>query len=393
MQTKNFKFRLYPNSDQAKKLQENLDACRWVYNKMVETIHKNGYSSRNDLNYFLTELKQSEHWLYDYHSKMLQMVSTQIAVAQKALASLHKNGHNTGALKFVKYNDYRTFTYNQSGFDVVKHGNADLLHLLKIGFVEIRKHRNIPENAKIKQIIVTKSKSEKWYACITCDIDSNLPKINITKSTGIDVGIRNFAYDSNGYVTPNPLNLKKLLKPLARIQRKISRRKIGSNNRKKAVKWYQIIHERIKNRRKDFLHKLSTHYAKNHDIVFVERLAKLNMVKNHHLARNILDSGWGMFTKMLAYKCMLVEVPAKNTTTDCSRCGYPTPKSLATRIHTCNVCGLILDRDHNAAINILKKGLKVFEIKSSLPQGLREVTPVEISQRSRKQEETIVLVR
>lgn len=319
MQTRIFKFRLYPNSDQVKKLQENLDACRWVYNKMVETIHKNGFASRNDLDYFLTELKQSEPWLYDYHSKMLQMVSTQIAGAQKALVELHKNGRNTGDLKFVKYNDYRTFTYNQSGFDIVKHGNSDLLHLLKIGSVEIRKHRHIPENSKIKQIIVTKSKSEKWHACITCDIDSNLPKINLIKSTGIDVGIKNFAYDSDGYVTPNPLNLQKLLKPLTRAQRKISRRKLGSNNRKKAVRWYQIIHERIKNRRRDFLHKLSTYYAKNHDIVFVERLAKLNMVKNHHLARNILDSGWGIFSNMLGYKCMLVEVSARNTTIDCSR--------------------------------------------------------------------------
>lgn len=391
MQIRNFKFRLYVNSDQTKKLQRNLDACRWVYNKMIETIHESGSASRNDLNYFLTELKQSESWLYDYHSKMLQMVSTQIAGAQKALVELHKNGHNAGDLKFAKYDDYRTFTYNQSGFNIIKRGNSVLLHLLKIGFVEIRKHRNIPENAKIKQIIITKSKSEKWHACITCCIDSDPPKINLTKSTGVDVGIKNFAYDSDGYVTPNPLNLKKLLKPLARIQRKISRRKPGSSNRKKAVKWYQIIHERIKNRRKDFLHKLSTHYAKNYDVVFVERLAKLNMVKNHHLARSILDSGWGMFFNMLDYKCVLVEVQARNTTVDCSRCGNSVPKSLAIRTHNCNVCGLILDRDYNAAINILKKGLGIFGIKSNLPQELREVTPVEILQRSRKQEETIII--
>jgi len=359
---------------------------------MVETIRENGFTSRNDLNYFLTELKQSERWLYNYHSKMLQMVSTQIAGAQKVLVKLHKNGRNTGDLKFARHDDYRTFTYNQSGFDIIKRGNSDLLHLLKIGSVEIRKHRHIPENSKIKQIIVTKSRSEKWYACITCDIDSNLPKINLIKSAGVDVGI-NFAYDSDGHVTPNPLNLQKLLKPLARVQRKVSRRKPGSKNRKKAVRLYQIIHERIKNRRRDFLHKLSTHYAKNHGVVFVERLAKLNMVKNHHLARHILDSGWGIFSNMLDYKCMLIEVSAKNTTIDCSRCGNSVPKSLAIRIHSCNACGLILGRDYNAAINILKKGLDIFGIKSNLPQGLREVTPVEISQRSRKQEEAIVFSR
>jgi putative transposase len=212
----------------------------------------------------------------------------------------------------------------------------------------------------------------------------DLPKISLTKSVGIDVGIKNLVYDSDGFVTKNPLNLQKLLKPLIRVQRKISRRKKHSNNRKKAVKFYRVIHERIKNRRKDFLHKLSTHYAKKYDVVFVERLSKLNMIKNHSLAQRILDSGWGTFTNMLDYKCMLVEVPAKNTTINCSKCTNPVPKSLASRIHKCNVCGLILDRDHNAAINILNKGLEIFNIK--LPQELRKVTPVEISLRSMKQE-------
>ncbi|MBI5147062.1 MAG: transposase [Thaumarchaeota archaeon] len=391
MQTRNFKFRLYPNSYQIKKLQENLDACRWVYNKMVEVIHKNGSTSRNDLNYFLTELKQSEHWLYNYHSKMLQMVSTQVAGSQKSLMELHKNGYKTGNLRFAKYDDYHTFTYNQSGFGIIKYGNSDLLHLLKIGSIEIRKHRNVPENAMIKQIIVTKSRSGKWYCSVTCDIDAVPPKTNITKPVGIDVGIKNFAYDSDGFVTPNPLNLQKMLKPLARVQRKISRRQPGSNNRKKSVKWYQLIHERIKNRRKDFLHKLSTQYARKYDIVFVEKLQKMNMVKNHRFARGILDSGWGTFTNMLYYKTILAEIPARNTTVTCSCCGNSVPKSPTVRIHRCDICGLVLDRDHNAAINILSKGLGIFGVKSSLPQELREVTPVEISQRSRKQEKTIEL--
>jgi len=153
----------------------------------------------------------------------------------------------------------------------------------------------------------------------------------------------------------------------------------------------QKIHEKIANRRKDFQHKLSSQYAKNNDIVFVERLAKLNMVKNHRLARGILDAGWGTFLNMLDYKCkMLVEVPAKNTTVDCSRCGNAVPKSLAIRIHRCNVCNLVLDRDHNASINILNKGLNIFNYK--LPPELREVTLVEILKGSVKQEEATQLV-
>lgn len=381
-----YKFRLYPDHAQQEKLHHTLGACRWVYNKMVEKIRSEGFQSRNDLNYFLTELKESEQRLYKHHSKMLQMVSTQIEGAQKSLIRLHQNGNKTGALKFARFSDYNTFVYNQSGFEL----RDGRLHLSKIGRIKIVQHQQIPENSEIKQITISKSKSGKWHACVIVDIDAEIPKINITKSVGIDVGIKNFAYDSDGFVTPNPLNLQKMLRPLIRAHRKVSRRQNGSQNHKKAVRFYQIIHERIKNKRKDFLHKLSTQYAKKYNVVFLERLAKLNMVQNHRLARNILDSGWGIFSNMLDYKTVLIEVPAKNTTIRCSRCSNLVPKSLAVRTHRCDVCGLVLDRDHNAAINILKKGLEIF---NKLPQELREVTPVEISKRSRKQEEVIGLVQ
>ena len=385
---RNYKFRLYPNDYQEKILQNNLSVCRWVYNKFVEQAQKS-FLTRNDMNYILTELKQSEPWLYNYHSKMLQMVSTKLEGSEKALIELNKKGYKTGTIKFARYNEYRTFTYNQSGYNLETHGDKTLLYLSKIGYVEIRKHREIPDNANIKQVIVTKSKSGKWHACVTCNIVEplfNIPKISFAKAVGIDVGIKSFVYDSNGYQTPNPLNLKKMLKPLARTQRKISRRKKGSNNRLKAIRYLQKIHERIANRRKDFQHKLSTIYAKNNDVVFVEDLKIQNMVKNHKLSRSIMDSSWGLFLQKLEYKCKLfVEVPSKNTTIDCSRCGNKVPKSLAVRIHRCDKCNLVMDRDYNASINILQKGLKIFN-QDKLPQELWEVTPVEISKKSVKQE-------
>jgi len=373
---RNYKFRLYPTGQQQYKLQNNLAVCKWLYNKFVEQTQKS-FLSRNDMNYILTELKQSEPWLYNYHSKMLQMVSTQLESAEKSLTELSKKGHKTGQLRFARYNEFRTFTYNQSGYKLEIHGDKTLLYLSKIGHVEIRKHREFPDNANIKQVIVTKSKTGKWFACITVDIEEpliNIPKISFAKAVGIDVGIKSFTYDSDGYSTSNPLNLKKMLKPLARVQRKVSRRKKGSNNRLKAIQ-----------------HKLSAQYAKNYDVVFVEKLEKLNMVKNHRLARSIMDSSWGTFLQKLEYKCkLLVEVSAKNTTIDCSRCGNKVPKSLDTRIHKCNKCNLVLDRDHNASINILQKGLKIFN-HNKLPQGLRKVTPVKII-RSMKQEKTTQFV-
>ena len=389
MKTRNYKFRLYPNDLQEKKLQNNLAVCRWVYNKFVE-YSKNGFVSRNDCNYYLIELKQQEPWLYNYHSKMLQTVSAQIDGSHKTLMGLNKKGYKTGGLRFCRYRDYRTFTYNQSGFKLERQGNTDLLHLSKIGYIEIRRHRDIPTSAKIKQIIITKSKSGKWFACVTIDIEEpliDIQKISFSKSVGIDVGVKSFVYDSNGNQTPNPYNLKRMLKPLARIQRKVSKRKKGSNNRLKAILKMQRIHEKIANRRKDFQHKLSAQYAKNNDVIFVEKLEKLNMVKNHRLAQSIMDASWGTFLQKLEYKCkMLVEVPARNTTIDCSRCGNAVPKSLAIRIHRCDNCGLVLDRDHNASINILKKGL------NKLPKELGKVTLVEMSKTSMKQEETTQLV-
>jgi len=389
MKTRNYKFRLYPNNSQENRLQNNLAICRWVYNKFVEYA-QNGFVSRNDCNYFLTELKQSEDWLYQYHSKMLQAVSAQIGDAQKALIDLNKKGHHTGQLRFARYYEYRTFTYNQSGFKIESHGDKIILRLSKIGWIEIRQHRDIPQNSKIKQVIVTKSKSGKWFACMTVDIEEsliNIPKISFSKSVGIDVGIKSFAYDSNGNQTPNPKNLQKMLKPLRRVQRKVSRQKKGSNNRLKAILKMQRIHEKIANRRKDFQHKLSAQYAKNNDVIFVEKLEKLNMVKNHRLAQSIMDASWGTFLQKLEYKCkMLIEIPARNTTIDCSRCGNAVPKSLAIRIHRCNVCNLVLDRDHNASINILSKGL------NKLPQELRKVMLVESPKGSVKQEEATQLV-
>lgn len=398
--TRNYKFRLYPNNTQQYKLQNNFAVCRWLYNKFVEQAQKS-FLTRNDMNYILTELKQSESWLYNYHSKMLQMVSTKLEGSEKALIELNKKGYKTGTIKFARYNEYRTFTYNQSGYKLETHGGKTLLHLSKIGYIEIRKHREIPDEANIKQVIVTKSKSGKWHVCVTCDIVEplfNIPKMSFTKAVGIDVGIKSFVYDSDGYQVPNPLNLKKMLKPLARIQRKVSRRKKGSNNRLKVILHLQRIHEKIANRRKDFQHKLSTLYAQNKDVVFVEDLKIQNMVKNHKFAKSVMDSSWGTFLQKLEYKCkLLVEVSPRNTTIDCSRCGNKMPKSLAIRIHRCDKCNLVLDRDHNASINILKKGLEIFNMLAKvdyprLPQELREVTPVEISMRSVKQEETTNLL-
>ncbi|MFZ1076450.1 MAG: RNA-guided endonuclease TnpB family protein [Nitrosotalea sp.] len=376
---RNYKFRLYPNSVIKARLGATLEASRWLYNYLLS---KN-LRSKQDMQFALTELKETETWLKLYHSKMLQMIPHRIDSARRSLIEKKKRGYVVGQLQYATRDEWNTFVYNQSGFSIEKHGNADLLWLSKIGWVEIRLHR--PVDGNIKQITMTK-KVGKWYAIIAVEIQPVLPKlIDIKKSVGIDVGIKNYTYDSDGNVTPNPQNLERMLKSLARAQRKMSRRVKGSNNYKKAKRWYQIVHERITNRRRDFQHKLSTHYARKYDVVFMEKLHLQNMVKNHNLARRIMDAGWGSFKNMIEYKCMEIDVESRNSTIDCSRCGHKVPKTLAIRIHHCDQCGLSIDRDHNASLNILKRGLALW----NLPMEHREVTPVEISQRSQKQEESL----
>jgi putative transposase len=216
--------------------------------------------------------------------------------------------------------------------------------------------------------------------------------IRYEKPVGIDVGITNYAYDSNGNHIDNPLFLTKELKPLCRAQRQASRRIRGSSNYKKAVSWLQRLHTRIANKRKNFLHNLSTAYSRCYDLIFVERLKLQNTNRNHHcLARHIMDSSWRMFKQMLGYKAnRLVEVDPYNTSVKCSRCGNLVPKTLAIRLHECDRCGAVLDRDHNAACNILQDGLKL--LQHLLPMQHGEITPVEtLNVESLKQEQAHAL--
>lgn len=342
---------------------ETLEINRVVYNYFVT----NNFRSRDDMNYALTELKEQQPILRNYHSKMLQMVSTKVAGAWRSLEVLKGHGHSVGVPRFCRKGECNSFTYNQSGFQI----EGGKLNLSKIGSIKIVLHRQ-PVN--VKQVTVCRQ-AGKWYAVVSCETAKPVFKfIDPHKSVGIDVGITKFVYDNDNHEVKNPLFLTRMLGPLRRAQRRVSRRMKGSRNREKAKSWVARLHERIANKRRDFLHKLSSECASRYDIIFLERLNTLNMVKNHSVARHILDSGWGTFKAMLEYKAkMVVEVEPAYTSIDCSRCGNPVPEALAVRTHRCDKCGLAIDRDYNASLNILQKG------SSYLPQGLRESTPVEIA--------------
>lgn len=273
-------------------------------------------------------------------------------------------------LRFKSRDRFKSFTYNQSGFSILQ----DRLRLAKIGKIKIVLHRKI--EGLVKEIHIKRDSTGKWFAIIVTTTTNKITN-TINKPIGLDVGIKNFVYDSDSHVVEHPSILKQSAKKLGKAQRILSRRIKGSHNRYKQRLKVARIHEKIGNQRKDFLHKLSRQYINKYNPIFVEDLKIDNMIRNQRLSKSIADSSWSTFFNMLQYKAenagiVFRKVLPHGTSQKCSRCGEIVEKTLAIRMYCCLSCNLNIDRDLNASINILQNGL------DNLPQELREVTPVEI---------------
>ena len=211
-----------------------------------------------------------------------------------------------------------------------------------------------------KTLTIRRTRTNKWYACFSAEIKKELPKKKvIQKAIGIDVGLDSFLATNQGEKVDNPRYLRKSESKLAQIQKWHSRKKLKSNNRKNSRLRIARLHEKITNQRLDFLHKLSKKLVSNFQLIVFEKLNIKGMLKNRYLARSISDASWNRFLQMLIYKAeeagsWAIGVSAKNTTQTCNGCGNTVEKSLATRIHKCPRCGLSIDRDINAARNILQ---------------------------------------
>jgi putative transposase len=306
----------------------------------------------------LLKLKEKYPELKDIHSKVLQMVVYQLFSNLRALAQLKKKGKKVGKLRFKGKGWFKTFTYNQSGFKFLKTGKRlDKLRLSKIGDIPIRIHREIEGN--IKQIIIKKHNSSRWYACISIESNEPIEQKQIQHAIGLDMGIKHFLTDSDRKQIESPHYLKEPLKKLKKEQHRLSRKRKKSKNREKQRIKVAKFHERITHQRNDFLHKLSRYYVNNYGLIAIEDLNIRGMVKNHHLAQSISEVAWSTFSQMLSYKAenagkIVVKVDPRNTTQRCSRCGRIVKKSLAERTHKCPYCGLVAHRDYNSAIDILK---------------------------------------
>ena len=371
-----YKFRLYPTEQQEEKMFEVLDRCRFVYNKMLEGLNKQGKPNRLGLQNSIPELKEKHPELKEVYSKVLQYESYRLFSNLRGLAGLKKNGKKVGRLRFKGKGWFKTFTYNQSGFKIIETGKRhDLLHLSKIGDIKIRMHRKVKEG-KIKQVIVKRYRSGKWYAFICCEQPIS-DKKEIEKVVGIDMGIIHYVTDTEGRQVGHPLYLNKSLKSLRRKQRKLSKKKKGSNNYNKQKIKVAKSHEKVKNQRDDFLHKLSRSYINNCDLIAIEKLDVNSLMRISYNARYIMDSSWNRFAQFLSYKAeragkTVVKVNPRGTSQECYKCGKEVEKSLAVRTHKCPYCGLEIDRDYNSSFVVLKRGLE-----EVLGQGLSEFTPAE----------------
>ena len=290
-------------------------------------------------------------------SQCIQDVLERLDKAYKAFFKRAKEG-KAGFPRFKSFNRYNSFTLKQSGWKL----EGRYLHLTKIGRLKLFLSR--PIEGKIKTVTVKINSTGKWFVSFCCDEVQPKYFPQTDQAIGIDVGIKHFAVDSEGKVVENPKFLRKSLAELHVKQRTLSRRHRSSHRRRLARLAVARLHEKVSNQRKDFLHKVSNHYIRNYKYIAVEDLNISGMVKNRHLAKSISDASWNQFFIMLSYKAesagrVLIKVDPRGTSQRCSGCGELVPKKLSERIHCCQNCGLILDRDENAARNIQTLGQSV----------------------------------
>jgi putative transposase len=359
-----YKYPIFPDKISQWKLAENLDACRWLYNQLLQdlsVLKEKGIKLKTyDTQNMIPSLKLINPKLNLVYSKVLQMVNYTLWSNIKGLSASKKNGRRIGHIRFKGYGWYNTLNYNQSGFKVDQdHG---LLRLSKIGDMRIKIYRKI--EGCIKAVII-KREGKRWFAIVQTDQEpKTLPKTE--EAIGLDVGLTSFVVDSEGNEIENPRCGDHAADKLAKLQIKLARAAKGSNNRKTIKDKIAKLHKRINCQRDDFLHKLSRTYINNFDFICVEDLDVKGLKEKGHssgMRRSIHDASWSKFIFMLSYKAQsagrkLIKVDPRNTTQRCSACGSIVKKDLSVRVHECPYCGFSCNRDYNASRNILISGME-----------------------------------
>ena len=374
----NYKYRLNPSEALTETLLQHVDTCRQLYNHVLHLLNEaDNIPARYEVQGQLPDLKMWWTDLGNVHSKVLQMVVKRVYDNLSTLKSQKENGRAVGMLKWKPPREYQSLTYNQSGFKLKNTSGRSVLWLSKIGEIPIHLHRDIPDNATIKQVTVKQEPTGEWYATFGIDVDGGTPDKpeNPEKVVGIDVGILKYAHDTNGTAVESP-DFSDERERLERAQHELSRKEHGSANWESQRKVVAECHADLKRKRRDFLHKLSNYYATEYDLVAVEDLDAKGLIELPGNSRNRAGAAWGTFLRMLEYKCEregthFVAVDPRGTTKECASCGVKTDKPLWVREHSCPSCGFEADRDANAAWNVLSRGLEDVGV------GYSESTPVE----------------
>jgi putative transposase len=306
----------------------------------------------------LPDLKTACPEYAEVNAQVLQDVLLRVERAYQAFFRRVQASETPGYPRFQGRGRYNSFTYPQVG----EHGGARLdngfLILSKIGRIGVRWSR--PLEGMPKTITISRE-VDGWYAGISCADVPILPLPRTRRETGIDMGLKVFLVTADGDAVENPRHYRRGEKRLAKAQRRVSRRQKGSNRRKKAVVLLARAHQHVKRQRADHHHKTALTLVRAYDTIYLEDLRVANLVRNHRLAKSINDAGWGAFRTILEAKAAcagreVFAVPPQYTSQDCSGCGARVWKSLSVRTHVCPSCGLVLDRDVNAAKHVLWAG-------------------------------------
>lgn len=345
-----YRFRLYPNKTQVEAMNHHLWLSKELWNRMLETT-KNRYKTEGVFP-SKKELREmvKRQGLY---SQVAQELVDRLLDAVWRFVKLKKQGVKCGFPRFKSFDRLKSLNYPQSGFKLGKS-----LKVTPFGVVKIKLHR--PVEGKIKTLTLKREPSGKWFAVFVVEVKLQV-QVNYGSSVGIDLGLSKLAVCSDGSIINNPRHFKKQEEKIALLGRRLSRKKKGSKNRVKAKLKLAVAYERLGNVRSDFLHKISYFLVHSYSLIALEKLNVKGMVE-HKFGKQINDAGWGKLANMISYKaesagCKIIFVDPKNTSKQCSKCGLIVPKTLADREHRCPLCGLVLDRDFNASVNILNRAV------------------------------------
>ena len=370
-----YKYRAYPDRETGAKAVASIDGARFVYNFALEQLGNAPRGKRPtayDIINMLPALKEEHEFLKALYSHMLQTTVKQLFSNISALAGAKRAGRRIGRPRFKNAQRYKSIRYNSQGYFVDMENCT--VSLAKIGIMRYDGHREVPEHI---DGVILKRVEDKWYVVFQCEVpDVEQKPIDENKVVGLDVGVKSFVQDSDGHEIQNPKFLAQKLSRLKFLQKSLSRKQKGSESRNDARRLVARLHEKIAKIRDNRNHQESRKYVNGYDCIVVEDLNIPDMVNRQHrikkmgpaarrtLRRNIHDAAWGDFTRKIEYKAegagiRLIRVEAKNTTQTCSHCGEIVLKDISVRTHHCPYCGFEIDRDDNAAINILNRGLAI----------------------------------